>query len=34
MICWALIPLAAIGLAAIFFCAYIAAVLLAEAWKR
>jgi hypothetical protein len=34
MICWVLAPLAAIGLAAIFFCTYVAAVLLVEAWKR
>jgi hypothetical protein len=34
MMCWVLIPLAAVGFAAIFFGAYVAAVLLVEAWKR
>jgi hypothetical protein len=33
-VCYLLIPLAAVGLAAIFFGAYVAAVLLVEAWKR
>jgi hypothetical protein len=32
--CYVLIPLAVVGLALIVLCAYLAAVLLVEAWKK